>query len=145
MIQQKLKKTLSKSIHVIFYLFLIGYFLGIIGQFFNALPTKHSILFEFIELKLKISVLLFVLCLCCIFLNKKLLMLMWVITLILIGRFYDNFSLYRNYLEFETCLDFGNVWDYKEHRCRTDCLTWNAEQGCVPLTKENKQEMKYKE
>jgi len=28
------------------------------------------------------------------------------------------------------CMDLGNVWDYKEHRCRTDCWRWTFEKGC---------------
>lgn len=29
------------------------------------------------------------------------------------------------------CLDSGRgVWDYNEHRCRTDCWKWDQEHGC---------------
>ena len=29
------------------------------------------------------------------------------------------------------CLESGHgVWDYKEHRCRTDCWRWTYEKGC---------------
>ena len=28
------------------------------------------------------------------------------------------------------CMDLGNVWDYNEHRCRTDCWRWTFEKGC---------------
>lgn len=31
------------------------------------------------------------------------------------------------------CLDNGGVWDGVAARCRCDCLTWNEEDGCVPL------------
>ena len=31
------------------------------------------------------------------------------------------------------CLDNGGVWDGAAARCRCDCLTWNEEDGCVPL------------
>lgn len=31
----------------------------------------------------------------------------------------------------DRCLDAGKgVWDYKEHRCRTDCWRWSWEKGC---------------
>lgn len=30
----------------------------------------------------------------------------------------------------DSCMDLGNVWDYKEHRCRTDCWRWTFEKGC---------------
>ena len=30
----------------------------------------------------------------------------------------------------DACMDLGNVWDYKEHRCRTDCWRWSLEKGC---------------
>ena len=29
------------------------------------------------------------------------------------------------------CHDDSGVWDYNEHRCRFDCLTWNDTDGCV--------------
>ncbi len=31
-----------------------------------------------------------------------------------------------------SCIDKGYVWDYEQHICRTDCLTWNPIQKCVP-------------
>ena len=31
----------------------------------------------------------------------------------------------------DSCIDKGDVWDYDQHVCRTDCLTWNAVQKCV--------------
>ena len=27
-----------------------------------------------------------------------------------------------------------HVWDGNEHRCRADCVTWNAKDGCVKDT-----------
>ncbi len=31
----------------------------------------------------------------------------------------------------DKCLDSGiGVWDYNEHRCRTDCWRWTFEKGC---------------
>ncbi len=36
-----------------------------------------------------------------------------------------------------SCIDVGGVWDNVEKRCRYDCLTWNEEDGCVPLEKKN--------
>lgn len=30
----------------------------------------------------------------------------------------------------EKCMDMSNVWDYNEHRCRTDCWRWTDEKGC---------------
>lgn len=34
-------------------------------------------------------------------------------------------------LNADKCLDNGHgVWDYKEHRCRTDCWRWTFEKGC---------------
>ena len=29
------------------------------------------------------------------------------------------------------CMDLGNVWDYNEHRCRTDCWKWDDKLGCL--------------
>lgn len=29
------------------------------------------------------------------------------------------------------------VWDYTLNICRQDCLTWDKELGCIPVTKEN--------
>lgn len=32
----------------------------------------------------------------------------------------------------DACLDSGHgVWDYDEHRCRTDCYHWSKERGCL--------------
>ncbi len=32
----------------------------------------------------------------------------------------------------DACLDSGRgVWDYDEHRCRTDCYHWSREKGCL--------------
>ncbi len=32
----------------------------------------------------------------------------------------------------DACLDSGRgVWDYDEHRCRTDCYHWSKEKGCL--------------
>lgn len=134
---QKLLKILSISVSVIFYLSLVGYVLGLFWQFLDISSfSDNPALFEIMEFKFKMSVVLFVLSLCSIFLNKKLVMLVWISVFIFVGHFYDGFSTYRNYLEFDNCLDMGNVWDYQEHRCRQDCLKWTAEQGCVPLSKE---------
>jgi len=36
----------------------------------------------------------------------------------------------------DSCLDFGNVWDDEENRCRDDCLVWNKINGCVKMTEE---------
>lgn len=33
-----------------------------------------------------------------------------------------------------SCLDFGNVWDYDNNQCRNDCLTWNHINGCIKMT-----------
>ena len=34
-------------------------------------------------------------------------------------------------LDVDKCLDSGQgVWDYNEHRCRTDCWRWTFEEGC---------------
>ena len=35
----------------------------------------------------------------------------------------------------DSCLDMGDVWDYDEERCRTDCITWTKESGCVKIEK----------
>lgn len=34
------------------------------------------------------------------------------------------------------CASSGNVWDSQEHRCRTDCLTWNEINGCIHINDE---------
>lgn len=41
---------------------------------------------------------------------------------------------YFVFLEQNSCLDEGNVWDYNENRCRGDCLAWNQINGCIKLT-----------
>lgn len=42
--------------------------------------------------------------------------------------------------EIDTCLDMGQgVWDYDQNRCRSDCLKWTKETGCVPLPTKNPQ------
>lgn len=43
------------------------------------------------------------------------------------------------FLEQNSCLDSGNVWDYKENRCRDDCLMWNKINGCIKMTDEQVQ------
>ena len=35
-----------------------------------------------------------------------------------------------------SCYDSGNVWDYKEDRCRDDCVTFDNDGNCVALTPE---------
>lgn len=40
------------------------------------------------------------------------------------------------FLEQNSCLDDGNVWDYQENRCREDCLVWNEINGCIKMTDE---------
>ena len=35
------------------------------------------------------------------------------------------------------CLDMGKIYDPTQKICRDDCLTWDDEIGCVPITKEN--------
>ncbi len=45
------------------------------------------------------------------------------------------FSLYRC-ASIDSCLDFGDVWDYAENRCRKDCLVWNQYYGCVQMNEE---------
>jgi len=48
------------------------------------------------------------------------------------------FAIWKIYifLEQNSCLDNGNVWDYQENRCREDCLVWNKINGCVKMTTE---------
>ena len=42
----------------------------------------------------------------------------------------DKFSI-------DACLDAGHgVWDYNEHRCRTDCWHWSKETGCEKIETE---------
>lgn len=43
------------------------------------------------------------------------------------------------FLEQDSCLDNGNVWDYKENRCREDCFAWNKINGCIKMTDEQVQ------
>ena len=35
------------------------------------------------------------------------------------------------------CLDAGQIYDPEQKICRSDCLTWDEQIGCVPLTQEN--------
>ena len=35
------------------------------------------------------------------------------------------------------CLDLKQIYDPEQKICRSDCLTWDKQIGCVPLTQEN--------
>ena len=35
------------------------------------------------------------------------------------------------------CLDIGKIYDPSQNICRDDCLTWDNNVGCVPITEEN--------
>ena len=35
------------------------------------------------------------------------------------------------------CLDIGQIYDPVQKKCRSDCLTWDDEIGCIPITQEN--------
>lgn len=54
--------------------------------------------------------------------------------LILIGFFIWN------YLYPTACLENRGVWDYKQMKCREDCVTWNWKYGCVPIPDDDKLE-----
>ena len=43
----------------------------------------------------------------------------------------------NRFLAIDSCLDFGNVWDYEQNICREDCLRWTKEEGCVSLCKDD--------
>ncbi len=44
------------------------------------------------------------------------------------------FDLYiRRAHQLDACKDRGLVWDYDQHICRDDCLSWNDIQKCIPL------------
>lgn len=46
----------------------------------------------------------------------------------------------RRCSQIDTCLDMGQgVWDYDQNICRSDCLKWTKEKGCVPLNSANSQ------
>ena len=34
------------------------------------------------------------------------------------------------------CAEDGKVWDYREKRCRDDCLAWNEVKGCIYMDEE---------
>ena len=36
-------------------------------------------------------------------------------------------------------LDIGKIYDPVQKICRDDCLSWNDQTGCVPITDENRQ------
>ena len=46
--------------------------------------------------------------------------------LLILGEILDDVD-----TEISICHDDSGVWDYNEHRCRFDCLTWNDTDGCV--------------
>ena len=46
--------------------------------------------------------------------------------------FFFNLYIKRAHL-LDSCLDHGLVWDYDQHLCRNDCLSWNDIQKCIPL------------
>ena len=35
------------------------------------------------------------------------------------------------------CLDIGKIYDPIQKICRDDCLTWDDNIGCIPITEEN--------
>ena len=62
---------------------------------------------------------------------KKLLIAILVLlgilgSLLILGKVLDDVD-----TEISICHDDSGVWDYNEHRCRFDCLTWNDTDGCV--------------
>lgn len=49
---------------------------------------------------------------------------------------------FARYLFFDKqayCLDIGKIYDPVQKICRDDCLSWNNQTGCVPITDENRQ------
>ena len=40
------------------------------------------------------------------------------------------------FLEIDSCLDLGNIWDYEQNICREDCLRWTKEFGCIKMTED---------
>ena len=69
-----------------------------------------------------------------IFKLKHILRIVLAAGLLLIG-----FILYV-YLSSGDCLEHGGVWDYKQMKCRKDCITWNWRYGCVPIPDDDKLE-----
>lgn len=62
---------------------------------------------------------------------KKLLIAILVLlgilgVLLILGKVLDDVD-----SEISICHDDSGVWDYNEHCCRFDCLTWNDTDGCV--------------
>lgn len=64
--------------------------------------------------------------------KKILKFIFWLIFIGLIGA-YCFFELDMKMV----CLDGGQIYDPIQKKCRSDCLTWDDEVGCVPITEEN--------
>ena len=56
--------------------------------------------------------------------------------------FYGFISMFlrSDFVAIDSCLDTGGVWDYKQMKCREDCVTWNWKYGCVPIPDDDKLE-----
>ncbi len=75
-------------------------------------------------------------CLCSLFLTlfskiKKISYLICVISFI-IYLVMGKIPAIKEAHDADACLDSGHgVWDYDEHRCRSDCYHWSKERGCL--------------
>lgn len=52
-----------------------------------------------------------------------------LVSLLLLNRF--NSEIYNEFKVVD-CVEVGQVWDPEQKICRTDCLKWNKEKGCIP-------------
>ena len=65
--------------------------------------------------------------------QKFIKLLIWLILLSWLTFHLDHF------LKIDSCLDSGNVWDYNENRCRSDCLAIIKSKGCIYMDKKFRQ------
>ena len=129
---QKIKKMVFVCISVFFWMITAFYAMIQIYAALELPSFYYTNLEDIMIFQQKMSVFLLIMSILSVILNKKILMILWPVAIFYTHGFYMIFPEYEIYTERETCLDLGNgVWDYAEHRCRTDCVTWNKEQGCV--------------
>ena len=129
----KVIKFFSIGISVIFCILFFLYILSSTWLWFEISSVDDSGLRNILQFKLQLSVILGLLCLASLFDNKKIMMLIWILSIIYIEKNYMIFPQYERYLAYTDCIDSSKVWDYNEHRCRADCWKWDKEHGCYKI------------
>ena len=132
-ILQKAIKFFSIGISAMFCILFFLYILGNFWLWFDISSIKDSSLQNILKFKLCLSVILSLVCLSSLFVKKKIMMIIWILSLLCIEKSYGIFPQYKQYMAYTDCIDSSKVWDYNEHRCRTDCWKWDTEHGCYKI------------